>query len=110
MRNILIVGAGKSTAVLIEYLLEKSQSENLTLTICDLSLETAKKLASNHPRARVLGLDVFNEEQRDAALATADIVISMLPARYHIQLAKACLHFNKHLVTASYISDEMAAL
>lgn len=110
MRNILIVGAGKSTAVLIEYLLEKSQSENLTLTICDISLETAKKLASNHPRARAVELDVFNEEQRDAALETADIVISMLPARYHIQLAKACLGFNKHLVTASYISDEMAAL
>lgn len=110
MRNILIVGAGKSTAVLIEYLLEKSQSENLTLTIGDLSLETAKKLASNHPRARALGLDVFNEEQRDAALKTADIVISMLPARYHIQLATACLRLKKHMVTASYISDEMAAL
>lgn len=110
MRNILIVGAGKSTAVLIEYLLEKSQSENLSLTICDLSVETARKLASNHPGVRVLGLDVFNEEQRDAALETADIVISMLPARYHIQLAKACLRFNKHLVTASYISDDMAAL
>src|SRR5699024_9177548 len=84
--------------------------ENLNLTICDLSLETAKKLASNHPRASALGLDVFNEEQRDAVLERADIVISMLPARYHIQLAKACLRFNKHLVTASYISDEMAAL
>jgi saccharopine dehydrogenase-like NADP-dependent oxidoreductase len=34
----------------------------------------------------------------------------MLPAYLHIEIAKDCLEFKKHLVTASYISDAMQAL
>ena len=34
----------------------------------------------------------------------------MLPARFHIEVAKDCITFGKNLVTASYISDEMQAL
>ena len=34
----------------------------------------------------------------------------MLPARFHIEVAKDCLTFGKHLVTASYVSEEMQAL
>ena len=34
----------------------------------------------------------------------------MLPARLHIEIARDCLLFKKNLVTASYISEEMAAL
>jgi saccharopine dehydrogenase (NAD+, L-glutamate forming) len=55
-------------------------------------------------------LDVFNEKQREEAVKAADIVISMLPARFHIEVAKDCITFGKNLVTASYISDEMQAL
>ena len=52
----------------------------------------------------------FNEKQREEAVKAADIVISMLPARFHIEVAKDCITFGKNLVTASYISDEMQAL
>jgi len=34
----------------------------------------------------------------------------MLPARFHISIAKVCLKLAKHLVTASYVNDEMRAL
>ena len=43
MRNILIIGAGRSASSLIQYLLQKSDKENLHLTIGDLSLELAQK-------------------------------------------------------------------
>lgn len=110
MRKILIVGAGKSTAVLIEYLLEKAESENIFITIGDIFLENAQKIAGSHSRAQAISLDVFNKEEREAAVENADIVISMLPARFHIEVAKDCLRFGKNMVTASYISDDMAAL
>ena len=29
----------------------------------------------------------------------------MLPARYHIEVVKDCLYFNKNLVTASYVKE-----
>ena len=34
----------------------------------------------------------------------------MLPARFHVEAAKDCILYKKHLVTASYVNDEMQAL
>lgn len=110
MRNILIIGAGRSATCLIRYLLEKSQEENFFITIGDLSIESAQKFIKGHPNAKGVLLDIFNVEQRKEAIKSSDIVISMLPARFHMEVAKDCLEFNKSLVTASYISKEMQEL
>ena len=110
MREILIIGAGKSTSVLINHLLENAESEDLFLRIGDLDLETAQKATQNHKRCEALALDVFDPASREAAIKQADIVISMLPARFHIEVARDCVKFKKNMVTASYISKEMKAL
>ncbi len=110
MKNILIIGAGKSSSSLIKYLLDSSIEENLKLTIGDISTENAEKLIQNHKNATTIVLDVFNKNQREDCIKKADIVISMLPARLHIEVAKDCISFNKHMVTASYISKEMKEL
>jgi len=110
MRNILIIGAGRSASSLIQYLLNKSDKEKLHLTIGDLSLELAQRKTNNHPNATPIHLDIFDEKQRQAEIQKADIVISMLPAHMHIEVAKDCVTFKKNMVTASYISDGMQAL
>ncbi|WP_440069890.1 saccharopine dehydrogenase family protein [Tenacibaculum discolor] len=110
MRNILIIGAGRSSSSLIKYLLDKSSQENLHITIGDVSLESAQSKVNNHSNATAIQLDVFNAKERSNAIQKADIVISMLPARFHIEVAKDCITYGKHMVTASYISDEMKAL
>ena len=110
MRNILIIGAGRSATSLIRYLLDKSEEEQLFITIGDLSIQAAQKFTTGHPNARGIMLDVFNDVQRKEAVENSDLVISMLPARYHIEVAKDCIEFGKHMVTASYISKEMQAL
>jgi saccharopine dehydrogenase-like NADP-dependent oxidoreductase len=110
MRNILIIGAGRSASSLIKYLLDKSDQENLHLTIGDLSLPLAKQKTNNHKNASAIALDIFDENQRKTEIQKADIVISMLPAHLHIEVAKDCITYRKHLVTASYISDAMQAL
>ncbi|QOG02824.1 saccharopine dehydrogenase family protein [Flavobacterium sp. MDT1-60] len=110
MRSILIIGAGRSASSLIRYLLSKSESENLHLIVADLSLALAEKKTENHPNATPIALNIFDTDERKAAIEKASIVISMLPAHLHIEIAKDCLQFKKHLVTASYISDAMQAL
>lgn len=110
MKKILIIGAGRSASSLIKYLLDKSESENLELTIADLSVELAQKKTNNHSRAKAIALDIKNAENRAKAIQNADLVISMLPAFMHIEVAKDCITFKKHLVTASYISPEMQEL
>ena len=110
MRTILIIGAGRSASSLIQYLLNKSNEENLHLIIGDLSLASAQKKTNNHPNATAMALDIFDQNQRKELVQKADIVISMLPAHLHIEVAKDCIAHKKHLVTASYISDAMQEL
>ena len=110
MRKILVIGAGKSTSQLVNYLLSKSDTEDLHITVGDISIDNAQKLINNHKNATAIRLDVFNKEEREKAIKAASIVISMLPARFHIEVARDCVTFEKSMVTASYISDEMEAL
>jgi saccharopine dehydrogenase-like NADP-dependent oxidoreductase len=110
MRKILVIGAGRSASSLIKYLLDKSSAESLFVTVADVSLISAQERIDNHVNGKAMTLDVFNEQARISAVKGADIVVSMLPARFHIEVAKDCVAYGKHMVTASYISDEMQEL
>jgi saccharopine dehydrogenase-like NADP-dependent oxidoreductase len=110
MRKILVIGAGRSASSLIKYLLDKSETENLYITIADLSLELAQQKAQNHTNARAIAFDIHNTEQRHQEIKNSDIVVSMLPAFMHMEVAKDCILFKKSMVTASYVSPEMQAL
>lgn len=109
-RNILVLGAGKSTSYLLDYFLDKAVPENIHLTIGDLHPELLPKSIKENANATLIVLDIFNEADRKKAITKAAIVVSMLPARFHIKIAQDCITLNKHLVTASYVSDEIKAL
>ena len=101
MRKILVIGAGKSASYLIE---------DLLVIVGDVNFTNAKKLIGNHDNAQAIMLDVFDKKSRQNAIQNSDIVISMLPARFHVEVAKDCISFNKNMVTASYISEDMQKL
>jgi len=107
MRKILVIGAGRSSSSLIKYLLDKSIEESLQIIVADVSKQAAEDKIQNHTNGKALALDVFNEVARNEAVQNADIVVSMLPARFHIEVAKDCIKYKKHMVTASYISKKM---
>jgi len=109
-RTILVVGAGKSTSYLLDYLLEKSAEEQIHLNIGDLNPENIPDKFPSHPNCTVFQLDIFNETERKKAVSEASIVVSMLPASLHINVAQDCLEFEKHFITASYVSDQLRAL
>ena len=109
-RNILVLGAGKSTSYLLDYFLEKSEHESLALTIGDLHPEAIAPAVSGHPNCKTVRLDILDENTRRELIKAADIVVSMLPARMHFEVAQDCLRFSKHLVTASYISEALKGL
>jgi saccharopine dehydrogenase-like NADP-dependent oxidoreductase len=110
MKEILIIGAGRSTYSLVEYLKDQSMSNGWKITIADQSLEWAQQKAGDHPNTKAVVFDVENDEKRAELIRAADIVVSMLPAHMHVSVAKDCIRFKKHMVTASYISKEMEAL
>jgi saccharopine dehydrogenase-like NADP-dependent oxidoreductase len=110
MKNILVIGAGKSAVTLINYLLNESAKNNWTVTVADYNLDLALKASNNHSNSRSIFFDVNNINQRNKEIISSDIVVSMLPASMHILVARDCVNFKKDLVTASYVSDEILAL
>lgn len=110
MKTILILGAGKSSSSLISYLLEKSSKEHLKIIVADLNIKDAQEKIMNHPNGTALELNIQNETARKNAIQQADIVVSLLPVSLHLEVAKDCVFYGKHLVTASYISPAMQAL
>ena len=109
MKRILIVGAGRTSTSLINYLISKSVEQDWFITIADQSLELAAKKAGNHPRTKAIQFDIFNEKDRAVQISKADIVASLLPETLHIHLVKDCILNRVHLVTASYVSPQMAS-
>jgi saccharopine dehydrogenase (NADP+, L-glutamate forming) len=110
MKKILILGAGLSSSSLIKYLLDHSKEHNWKIRVGDMSLEVAKRKVNNHENGEAVKFDVFNEQQRIEEIQNADVVISMLPARFHHLVAERCVEFGKHMITASYVSKEVLAL
>ena len=105
MKQILVIGAGRSSVLLIEYLLNQSSKFNWLVTIADYNIELALFAASNHKNSRPIFFDVNDSNQRQIEIKKADIVVSMLPSNMHLIVAKDCLEFKKDLVTASYVSN-----
>jgi saccharopine dehydrogenase-like NADP-dependent oxidoreductase len=110
MKRILLLGAGLSASALIKYLLDHADENNWQLRVVDQSLDLVKYKLANHPRGVALSFNALNQNERWEELQRADLVISMLPARFHVEIAKDCLELKKHLITPSYISPEMSAL
>ncbi len=110
MKKILLLGAGMSASSLIRYLLENSIQFNWELHIVDQNLALAQERIGGHPQGKALSFNALNPEERKPEIAAADLVISMLPPRFHAEIAKDCIELKKHLITPSYITDEMRAL
>jgi saccharopine dehydrogenase-like NADP-dependent oxidoreductase len=110
MKKIFIIGAGRSTITLIDYLLNVAADKNWEIIVADRDLNLAEDKVGSHPNGRAMSFDVNDSESRRREISNADLVISMLPAHMHVPVAKDCIDFGVHMVTASYISDEMKAL
>ncbi len=105
MKHILILGAGMSSGTLIRYLEQQAPAYGWKISVGDRDLALAKQ--KTNPPTRIFPVDTAHTDQLEAEISGADLVISLLPARFHPLVAIACLKLGKSLVTASYESPEM---
>ena len=107
MNNILIIGAGRSSSALITYVLEKAKENGWFVTVADQDPKLAELRVGNHPNGRATWLDVQKVNDRREMIKRTDLVVSLVPAHLHLELAQDCVKLNKHLITASYVSSQM---
>jgi saccharopine dehydrogenase-like NADP-dependent oxidoreductase len=110
MKRILILGAGLSSSSLIRYLLERSEEYDWQIRVVDQDLKLVQRKINGHPRGVALAFNALDPAEREDEIIASDLVISMLPARFHVEIAEDCLNHNSHLITPSYVSPEMEAL
>lgn len=110
MKTILVLGAGRSSSSLIAYLLEVAAQFSWKVMVADYSLEAAKLRIGNSTHGVAMMFDIEHEENSRNTMASADLVISLLPPHFHPVVARHCLNLGKHLITASYVADEMKGL
>ena len=109
-QTILIIGAGKSATVLIQYLQQKAVENDWYILLADGDEAIAKNKWNNAPNGTALGIDIQNDLDRQNLVQKADIVVSMMPAQLHFLVAKDCLQYGKPLFTASYVDDNMRSI
>jgi saccharopine dehydrogenase-like NADP-dependent oxidoreductase len=78
--------------------------------LCDADAELAKSKIGSAENAESISINVEDEESRKKLVRSADIVISMLPTALHFLIAKDCVEFGKHLLTASYVDENIKSL
>jgi saccharopine dehydrogenase (NADP+, L-glutamate forming) len=110
MNHILIIGAGRSSTALINYVLKEAEKQNWFVTVADADPTSAKAKIKGHKNARAVWLDVAKNNDRKDLIARTGAVISLLPAHLHLEIAHDCIKFQKPFITSSYVSREMYRL
>lgn len=110
MKNLLIIGAGRSATALISYILGEAQQNNFLVTVADADIELARKKINDHSHGRAIWLDASKPNDRRDVISRHDVVVSMLPPQMHLEVAQDCITLGKHMVTASYVSKQVFRL
>lgn len=110
MKTILLFGAGKSASVLIKYLIKESQINHWKFIVADANREMILAKTLNSPFAEAVQINIQDDAAREKLIERAHVVISMMPPALHFLIAKDCVEYRKHLLTASYLDDQMKSL
>ena len=107
MKKVVVFGAGLVAAPLVEYLLEQS---DFLVTVATRTVSKAQRMVGDAPNGKAVAFTTDQEEKLEELIQAHDLAVSLLPYTHHVEVAKACLRHKKHMVTTSYVSDEMKSL
>ncbi|MGK7394715.1 MAG: saccharopine dehydrogenase family protein [Candidatus Cyclobacteriaceae bacterium M3_2C_046] len=110
MKKILLFGAGKSSLILINYLLKHLQQHDWLLMVADYDLLSLQKKIKPTDRIQLFQIDIFQKEKRETLIEQSHLVISLLPVYTHHIVAQTCVKLKKNLITASYATEEIKQL
>lgn len=109
MKKVLVLGAGRSSSTLIDFLLKHAESNDWQIVVGDLDKTLATEKINGSSRGAAISFDIFKESDQQKLTSGFDLVISMMPASFHIHVAKICAANGINMLTASYVTDEISA-
>ncbi len=109
-KHILVLGAGRSSGALINFLLENSIQHNYKVIVADADTQALQSRINGHPQGEARQIIAEDSKAIADLVRSSDLVISLLPPSLHAQVAQECLNFQKHFITASYVSPAIQAM
>lgn len=106
MKKVLVLGAGLVARPLVRHLLDKGYQ----VTCASRTASKAEKLIVGHKNGRAHGLDLKDEKKLADFIRECDLAVSLVPFTFHPVVARLCIQHKKHMVTTSYVSEEMQKL
>lgn len=107
-KRVLVLGAGMVSAPVVEYLY---RDPKLLINVCSHLKEESDRLANRYVGVKSTYLNVTDSPEDLRALCEEnDVVISLLPYALHGLVAKNCIEAKTHMVTASYVTDQVREL
>jgi saccharopine dehydrogenase (NADP+, L-glutamate forming) len=106
MKKVLILGAGLVAKPMIEFLLEK----RINLVVASPMKDRADEMINGNPLGTSLFWSMDDPLTLDRLVSENNVTVSLLPYKFHAEVAKVCLKNKRSLVTTSYVQPEMIAL
>jgi saccharopine dehydrogenase-like NADP-dependent oxidoreductase len=106
MKKVLILGAGLVVKPMVEYLLEN----NFRLMIASPMKDRADGMIRGNQLGSTLDWSMDDPDTLEKLVSEYDLTVSLLPYKYHADVARICLRNRKPLVTTSYVQKEMQEL
>ncbi|KAI4379957.1 hypothetical protein MLD38_006193 [Melastoma candidum] len=106
----LLASSGGNSSYLQDSTDVSGRQIDIHVFVASLFLKDAEEMTEGIPNATAIHLDVSDHASLSKCVAQVEIVISLLPAAFHIPVANICIELKRHLVTASYVDDNMGKL
>lgn len=106
MKKVLILGAGLVARPMVEYLM----SNGYNIVIASPMKGRADEMIAGNPLGASVDWSMDDPETLQLLVSGSDITVSLLPYKYHAEIARVCLNYKRPLVTTSYVQDNMRGL
>ena len=110
MKQVLVLGAGRSAPFLVHRLLDMAVESDWFVTLADIDQTAAEWLVAGHPRGAAIRFDVNDAAMRDSRISQADVVVNRLAPAFQHLVAWDCLSHGTHMLSVSYRDEAVRSL
>jgi saccharopine dehydrogenase-like NADP-dependent oxidoreductase len=110
VKQVLVLGAGKSSPFLIAHLLELATRHDWFVTVGDVDVECARLTVDGHARGAAVSFDVNDATLRSTLIEQSDVVVNMLSPVFQDLVAWDCVAHGRHMLSVSYDDEAVRDL
>ena len=106
MKKVVVLGAGRIARPCIQYLLDKKNE----VYVVDTNVENIKRCLGENTNGHAIVCNAVENISSIIKETSPDILISLIPAEYMTDVARACIDLRINYVDPVYTTDEMLQL